>query len=1085
MDLKLKSKLRHLLHDFKTRLAHVRPVPTSQGLHLNSTWSKYLALPQDGLEYSAGDDPSSRKNPELYGQLKVGVEKVEDPSSTISEEKIVGTEASVSYSINALKPTKLIKPEVLAPAGGWPQLKAACENGADAVYFGLSDFSARARASNFTPEELPEVMSYLRERGVKGFVALNVLVFDDELAAVEDRVRAMALAGVDAVIVQDLGVVELLKRVAPNLPIHGSTQMTITSPEGAAFVAGLGVERVVVGRELSVKEIAKVQAGTEAEIEAFVHGALCVSYSGQCFSSEAWGGRSANRGQCAQACRMPYGLIADGQIKELGDMKYLLSPQDLMAVEMVPELINAGVSCFKIEGRLKGPEYVSVTTRAYRKAVDAAWSAMIEVETSDSIAKPELDTVIMAAGKEAVQLTEKMRWDLEQVFSRGQDGEYRGLTPGFLEGVAHQRLVRGRAPRHRGVYLGKVEAVSAPLRSSPLAPGSNRGRYPNSGRGMGNSTLNYSGVMIQLSAPVKAGDGVVFDAGRPEEEECGGVVMDVCSPSGRGFQGEASPGMKVELRLSPEVKISEQVQVGDLVWKSSDPETVSRLRRTFDGLSEAEKRKVEVDVFVEGALGDPLKMRLRDRDGRTVEAVSRLPLQTATGRPMALSDVEKAVGQLGHNVLSTGSLDTTGLNLESGIFLPASEFKTLRREAADKLLAIRQAHLRAESLSKSEILPGLMAAAARLPVPSHIAGPGLTDDSSPCEVETAPGSKARSTTSGSRRAPGSDALKAASGLRVLCRSRAQVEAACAVPWLRDVILDFLEVQGLKEAVAFARMRGKRVVVATPRVLKPDEERLVTFYLKLKPDALLIRSLGLLNQLVNMGGAGAVMSQLDGLTIPSLEGDFSLNAANVLSADLLLRQGGLSTLAPTYDLDAKQLAGIARGLGARASMLEAVIHQHLPIFHTEHCVFCRFLSDGNSYRDCGHPCEQTTLHLRDVEGKDHLVLADMGCRNTVFNAQAQSGLFSIPELVSSGYRHLRIEMVDEPAEYVGPILEGYRNVLLGARPPSDLWTWLGSLPDANGRVGGVSLGSLANARDKSQGKMKVTAAALKQLQRQSS
>jgi hypothetical protein len=149
---------------------------------------------------------------------------------------------------------------------------------------------------------------------------------------------------------QDLGVVELIRRVAPGLPIHGSTQMSITSPEGAQFAQQRGVSRVVVGRELSVRDISKVSAGSSAEVEAFVHGALCVSYSGQCFSSEAWGGRSANRGQCAQACRLPYGLIVNGIIEQLGDVQYLLSPQDLAAVELVPQLIQAGVGCFKIEG---------------------------------------------------------------------------------------------------------------------------------------------------------------------------------------------------------------------------------------------------------------------------------------------------------------------------------------------------------------------------------------------------------------------------------------------------------------------------------------------------------------------------------------------------------------------------------------------------------------------------------------------------------------------------------------------------------------------------------------------------------------
>ena len=244
------------------------------------------------------------------------------------------------------------KPEILAPAGGRAQLEAAVWAGADAVYFGLdAGLNARIRATAFGIGELAATMDYLHERGVRGYLTLNTLVYDEELARAEQLVRSAALAGVDALIVQDIGLVRLARAVAPNLPVHGSTQMSITDAAGVAFAERLGVRRVVIGRELSIDEIAAVVDDTTLEIEAFVHGALCVSYSGQCFSSEAWGGRSANRGQCAQACRLPYGLLVDGELREQGDYRYLLSPQDLMALEQLPRLIRAGVRCLKIEGR--------------------------------------------------------------------------------------------------------------------------------------------------------------------------------------------------------------------------------------------------------------------------------------------------------------------------------------------------------------------------------------------------------------------------------------------------------------------------------------------------------------------------------------------------------------------------------------------------------------------------------------------------------------------------------------------------------------------------------------------------------------
>uniref|UniRef100_A0A7S4VGZ5 Peptidase U32 collagenase domain-containing protein n=1 Tax=Ditylum brightwellii TaxID=49249 RepID=A0A7S4VGZ5_9STRA len=270
----------------------------------------------------------------------------------------------------------------MAPCGGWPQLQAAVANGADSVYLGLSSYSARARANNFDPYngELADAVSFCHKSNVRVYVALNTLVFDHEIKEVANLIRAADDAGVDALIVQDVGIARLCMEVAPTLEVHASTQQTVTSADGVAFAAKIsGATRIVLGRELSVSEIESVMSGVaeeSLEVEAFVHGALCVSYSGQCFSSEAWGGRSANRGQCAQACRLPYGLIVDGELRDLQDMTYLLSPQDLCGLDHVPALVRAGVSCLKIEGRLKDASYVAATTRAYRNAVDLAWNEL-------------------------------------------------------------------------------------------------------------------------------------------------------------------------------------------------------------------------------------------------------------------------------------------------------------------------------------------------------------------------------------------------------------------------------------------------------------------------------------------------------------------------------------------------------------------------------------------------------------------------------------------------------------------------------------------------------------------------------------
>src|ERR1700675_3760406 len=266
------------------------------------------------------------------------------------------------------------RPELLSPAGNWECLRAAVANGADAIYFGLERFNARLRADNFRTEELPEIMGYLRRYGVRGFVTFNTLIFTNELREAEQILIQLADAAVDAIIVQDPGLARLARAVAPALELHASTQMTITSPEGLELARELGITRAVLARELSLRELTRFPTD-DFPVEVFVHGALCVAYSGQCLTSEALGQRSANRGECAQACRLPYELVVDGALKDLGDRRYLLSPQDLAAVQEIPELIRLGVTGFKIEGRLKSPEYVAATCQVYRKAIDAAMTA--------------------------------------------------------------------------------------------------------------------------------------------------------------------------------------------------------------------------------------------------------------------------------------------------------------------------------------------------------------------------------------------------------------------------------------------------------------------------------------------------------------------------------------------------------------------------------------------------------------------------------------------------------------------------------------------------------------------------------------
>lgn len=408
--------------------------------------------------------------------------------------------------------------ELLAPAGDWEALRAAVANGADAVYFGVQGFNARHRAANFTLEELPQLCDYLQRHNVRGYVTLNTLIFPEELDQVAQVVAAISQAGADAVIVQDLGLVRLIRRLAPDLPVHASTQMTLTEPLGLAAVQELGVARAILARELSLDEIVRIREQCDLPLEVFVHGALCVAYSGQCLTSEALGGRSANRGQCAQACRLPYELLVDGQPRELGDVAYLLSPQDLAAHDLTPDLVRAGVACLKIEGRLKAAPYVAAATQVYRRALDAA----------------------LAGGDFAASPAE--RRDLRQTFSRG-------FAPGFLEGADHQRLVQGRFPKSRGVPVGQVVGTTR------------------------------RGVLVELTPDcavkyLQPGDGVLFDQGRPETDEPGGRLIGV------RLVGPGTP-QRVELQLDPRRTDWSQVAAGNLVWKTDDPRLRERLQATY------------------------------------------------------------------------------------------------------------------------------------------------------------------------------------------------------------------------------------------------------------------------------------------------------------------------------------------------------------------------------------------------------------------------------------------------------------------------------------------------------------------------
>ena len=790
------------------------------------------------------------------------------------------------------------QPELLSPAGNWDCARAAVANGADAIFFGLPKFNARLRADNFSEEDLPELMKFLHEHGVRGFVTMNTLIFTGEMKAAEQQLRLLDASGVDAIIVQDLGLARLARHVAPHLEIHASTQMTITSPEGLEFVDQLyQLDRAVLARELSLKEIGKFNPTECVPLEVFVHGALCVAYSGQCLTSESLGQRSANRGECAQACRMPYTLVIDGVERDMEEVRYLLSPQDLAAVDLIPDLVQQGVVSYKIEGRLKSPEYVAAITKVYRKAIDAA------------------------VAHEESPITRDDRYAMEMTFSRG-------LSTGWLEGTDHPRLTHGKFGKKRGVYLGEVT-------------GSERG---------------WVEIELASDVPVKAGDGIVFDAGENRDQEQGSRIWEV-------------KGSRLLFHREQSGLDWKRIKAGQKIWKTDDPKLNSALKASWKNAKLTPVREA-IQVTVSGSAGEPMVLT----SGEVSVSSSEL-LESAQTRPFTTEFLQKQLGRLGETVWQLGALDN---QLEGAVMMAVSAVNRLRRALVDALDGQKSA-----------------------PAP-RISSTGKLEDLLPVVKKDECHQRE---------------------LSALCRSMEQIEAALEVG-LNNIYVDFEDIRRGKEAVALVRQsKGARIHLATPRIQKSGEAGFFKAVERAEPDGVLIR---------NLGGVAHFKDRSDLYKT----GDFSLNCANPLTARILREEGRLDHLMVSYDLNINQVLDLM--LSAPSDWFELTLHQHMPMFHMEHCVFCTFMSEGTSILDCGKPCEKHHVELKDRVGQLHTLKADVGCRNTLFNGLAQTGARFYGQMRGTGLRRFRVDFLDEKAAEARQTLQAYKQLLAGETSGHHLW-----------------------------------------------
>lgn len=534
------------------------------------------------------------------------------------------------------------KIELLSPVGDFECLKAAVQNGANSVYFGGNLFNARASASNFDYDELEQAINYCALRNVKTHLTLNTLIKDSEF---EDAVLLAKKAyelGINALIVQDVGLAQFLMKLFPDLPIHASTQMTIHNLEGVQELEKLGYSRAVLSRELSIQEIEYICSNSNIEIETFIHGALCISYSGQCFFSSMVGGRSGNRGRCAQPCRLPYELIEkkvpssnlkNNQTKVFGnisdntplnsktyekviDKGYLISPRDLCALDFIPSLIDAGVKCFKIEGRLKSPEYVATVTRIYRKYID------------------------MYESGEAYKVDSKDVTELKQIFNRG------GFSSGHLSTKPNASLIFKEKPNNMGLYIGNVAGY--------------------------NKIKGH--VKILLNEKLAIGDSINF-----EKENTKYTISELMLNNSNVTN--ASVGNKVVVG-----RMKGNIHIGDKIYKLSSKTQMDNAHKSYMG----ENIKLPLKCNITIHKGEPIVMEailfgLNDKLYRniSVKIQSTLIPEEAKSSPITK---ERIISQLKKTTDTPFDFKEINVSLGKNVFIPSiKSFNEIRRMALLKL----------------------------------------------------------------------------------------------------------------------------------------------------------------------------------------------------------------------------------------------------------------------------------------------------------------------------------------------------------------------------------------------------------------
>ena len=540
-------------------------------------------------------------------------------------------------------------PELLAPVGGKPHLIAAVNNGADAVYMGGMSFNARIFADNFSDEELPDAINYAHMHGVRVYMTLNTLVRDDELVRALEYANYIYGTGVDGLIVQDIGLARLIHRYIPGMPLHLSTQGTLYNPEAMQLAKELGFSRVVPARELTLNEIKaladegrRISPDSPVDVEIFVHGALCMCYSGQCQMSRVMGkgsGRTGNRGTCAQPCRQAY-------TDENGHSYYALSPKDLCHINNIPDLVMSGAASFKIEGRMKSPEYVATVTRIYRKYLDRFEKLCRDFGPVEAKSRYKVDDVDM--------------FELRQIFNRGD------FTDGYLYGDPGSELLSGHSPKNQGIYLGRVIAVID--NENKVTERDEKSAV----RG----ALRRGKVLVCVAVDnsfVSSGDGLEFRHDNDDHfvNSAVGNVTTFIKEIGKDIilVGDFDRG----------------VETGDLAYKVTDRALMERAMNTSD-------RKLNATMLFTAREGQYPTLVMTDvRAGETVEITADHLVEKARKAATDPDRLADNLSRLGETPFTVGAgLTGIDIQIDDDIMRPVSIVNRMRREAADELAERRR-----------------------------------------------------------------------------------------------------------------------------------------------------------------------------------------------------------------------------------------------------------------------------------------------------------------------------------------------------------------------------------------------------------